>query len=169
MDRLRQIVTAAELHRDEAVLDVGTGAGVLIPLIQSYEPSLVIACDLAEYMLAHVHKKYPFVLTVQGDVVWLPLKAVTVDVVFMNAMYGNIADKPAACANVSRVLRPGGRLVVSHPEGRGFIDQLRAAGDLFIESFPKQKEFQEQLHPLGLDVMTYRDEPKLYLMVARKM
>ncbi len=169
MDRLRQIVTAAELHRGDVVLDAGTGAGVLIPLIQHYQPSAVVACDLAEQMLAHVHKNYPFVLVVQCDVVQLPLKAATVDLVFMNAMYGNIADKSAACSNVSRVLRPGGRLVVSHPEGRDFIDQLRTAGDLFIESFPKQKEFQEQLHPLGLEVMTYRDEPKLYLMVARKM
>jgi ubiquinone/menaquinone biosynthesis C-methylase UbiE len=168
MDRLRQIVIAAELHRGEVVLDVGTGAGVLIPLIQRYQPSLVVACDLAEQMLAHVQEKYPFVLTVQGDAVWLPLKAATVDVVFMNAMYGNIADKPAACLNVSRVLRPGGRLVVSHPEGRGFIEQLRAAGDLFIESFPKQTEFQGLLHPLGFEMVTYRDEPKLYLMVARK-
>jgi 16S rRNA A1518/A1519 N6-dimethyltransferase RsmA/KsgA/DIM1 with predicted DNA glycosylase/AP lyase activity len=63
MDRLRQIVTAAEHDRDEMVLDVGTGAGVLTRLIRPYEPSLVIACDLAEHMLAHVHKKYPFVLT----------------------------------------------------------------------------------------------------------
>jgi hypothetical protein len=76
---------------------------------------------------------------------------------------------PATCSNVSRVLRSGGRLVVSHPEGRGFIERLRAAGDWFIESFPKQKEFLEQHGRLDLEVITYRDEPKLYLMVARKM
>jgi len=40
---------------------------------------------------------------------------------------------------------------------------------LFIESFPKQKEFLEQLGRLDLEVITYRDGPKLYLMVARKM
>lgn len=169
MDRLHQIVTAAELHRGEVVLDAGTGTGVLIPLLQHYQPSAVVACDLAEQMLAHVHKNYPFVLVVQCDVVQLPLKAATVDLVFMNAMYGNIADKSAACSNVTRVLRRGGRLVISHPEGRGFVDQLRAAGDLFIESFPKQKEFEELFEPLGLEMIAYRDEPKLYLMVARKM
>src|SRR5574341_208637 len=50
----------------------------------------------------------------------------SVDVVLMNAVYGNIADKPAAQRNVGRMLRPGGRLVVSHPEGRAFVDRLRA-------------------------------------------
>ena len=38
MDRLRRIVAASGLHRDDVVLDVGTGAGVLLPLIQSYRP-----------------------------------------------------------------------------------------------------------------------------------
>ena len=54
MDRLRLIVAAAELHPGDVVVDVGTGAGVLIPLLQSYRPSLVLACDLAEQMLARV-------------------------------------------------------------------------------------------------------------------
>jgi hypothetical protein len=83
-------------------------------------------------------------------------------------MYGNIADKPAACRNVARMLRISGRLVVSHPEGRAFVDQLRATSDLFIESLPTKQEFAVLLEPLGLGVVTYRDEPKLYLMVARK-
>ncbi len=86
----------------------------------------------------------------------------------MNGMYGNIADKPAACENAARMLRRGGRLVVSHPEGRVFVDQLRANSDLFIESLPTKKEFKSVLERLGLKVITYRDEPKLYLMVAQK-
>lgn len=168
VERLRQIVAAADLQRGDVVLDVGTGAGVLLSLIQPYHPSLVIGCDLAEQMLARVHKNYPSVLAVQCDIVQLPLKADSVDVVFMNAMYGNIADKPAACSNVSCVLRRGGRFIVSHPEGRGFVDELRATGDLFIESFPTRDEFETLLRPLGLRVDSYRDEPKLYLMRAQK-
>jgi SAM-dependent methyltransferase len=168
MDRLRQIVIAAELHRGEVVLDVGTGAGVLIPLFESYRPSVVFACDLAEQMLRRVQQRYPWVIVFQCDVVVLPLKAASVDVVFMNAMYGNIANKAAACSNVSNVLKPNGRLVVSHPEGRGFVEELRARGDLFIESFPEQEEFRTLLEPRRLEVVTYRDEPELYLMVAKR-
>jgi hypothetical protein len=67
------------------------------------------------------------------------------------------------------MLRSGGRLVVSHPEGRAFVDQLRAASDLFIESLPTREEFEVLLEPLGFEVITYRDESKLYLMVARKI
>jgi hypothetical protein len=87
----------------------------------------------------------------------------------MNGMYGNIADKAAACRNAARMLRSGGRLVVSHPEGRAFIDQLRASSDLFIESFPTREEFEALLEPLGFEVIACRDESKLYLMLARKI
>ena len=168
MARLWEIVASAELRLGAVVLDVGTGAGVLIPLIQSYQPSKVLACDVAEKMLQRVQNKHPEVRTYHIDIVSLALASTSVDVIFMNGMYGNIADKPAACGNAERMLRSGGRLVVSHPEGRAFVDQLRATSDLFIESLPTKKEFESLLAPLGLKVIAYRDEPKLYLMVARK-
>ncbi|HKD86333.1 MAG TPA: class I SAM-dependent methyltransferase [Terriglobales bacterium] len=168
MARLWEIVASAELHPGAVVLDVGTGVGVLIPLVQSYQPSTVLACDVAENMLQRVHDKYPAVRTYHIDIVSLALASMSVDAIFMNGMYGNIADKPAACGNAARMLRSGGRLVVSHPEGRAFVDQLRETSDLFIESLPTKEEFEPLLRVVGLEVIAYRDEPKLYLMVARK-
>jgi ubiquinone/menaquinone biosynthesis C-methylase UbiE len=168
MARLWEIVTSADLCPGAVVLDVGTGVGVLISLIQSYLPSSVLACDVAEKMLQRVRHKYPGVRTYHTDIVSLALASTSMDVIFMNGMYGNIADKPAACGNAARMLQSGGRLVVSHPEGRAFVDQLRATSDLFIESLPTKEEFGTVLAPLGLEVIAYRDEPKLYLMVARK-
>ena len=169
MARLREIVSSARLSSGEVVLDVGTGVGVLIPLIQSYQPTAVLACDVAEKMLQRVQNKYPAVRTFHADIESLDLASSSLDVIFMNGMYGNIADKPAACRNAARMLRSGGRLVVSHPEGRAFIDQLRTTSDLFLEPFPTREEFEALLEPLGFEVITYRDESKLYLMVARKI
>jgi len=168
MERLDEIVSAGGLCHGEVVLDVGSGVGVLVPLIKLYHPSVILACDLAERMLQRVREKYPEVQTFQADIAVLTLDPASVHVIFMNAMYGNIADKPRACQNAARMLRPRGRLVVSHPEGRTFVDQLRVTTDLFIESLPTGEEFQALLRPLGLEVITYRDEPRLYLMVARK-
>jgi len=169
MARLAEIVAAADLSAGEVVLDVGTGAGVLMPLIEAYHPSTTFACDLAEKMLERVTQKHPAVRTYRADIALLPLPSGSIDVIFMNAVYGNITDKPRACRNAARMLRARGRLVVSHPEGRAFVDQLRDATDLFVESLPTRQEFEMILVPLGLDVTTYRDEPKLYLMVAKKM
>ncbi|MGA2236212.1 MAG: methyltransferase domain-containing protein [Terriglobales bacterium] len=169
MARLREIVSSAGLSSGEVVLDVGTGVGVLIPLIQSYQPTAILACDVAERMLQRVQNKYPAVRTFHADIASLDLGASSLDAIFMNGMYGNIADKPAACRNAARMLRSGGRLVVSHPEGRAFVDQLRTTSDLFIEPFPTREAFEALLEPLGFEVITYRDGSKLYLMVARKI
>jgi len=119
-------------------------------------------------MLARLHQNFPRVQTIQADIVVAPLRGTSVDAIFMNAMYGNIADKPAACREAARMLQPGGRLVVSHPEGREFVARLRTATDLFIEQLPTREEVEHLVAPLGLDVIAYRDEPELYLLVARK-
>ncbi len=168
LERLRQVVEAAAIAVRETVLDVGAGVGVLVPFIRAYRPGRIIACDLAERMLERLAGKYPEVEVHRADIARLELPDGSVDVVLMNAMYGNIGDKLAAHGNVARMLRPGGRLVVSHPEGRAFVDRLRAASDLFIEPYPTLAEFAAALGPHGLVVTQFRDEAQLYLMVAVK-
>ena len=169
LDRLGKIVAAAAIAPGETVLDVGAGVGVLVPLIRRYRPGRIIACDLAERMLERLALKYPEVEVRRADIAVLDLPSSSVDVAFLNAMYGNIADKAAAHRNLGRMLRPGGRLLVSHPEGRAFVDQLRATSDLFIEGYPTRAEFAAALAPHGMVVVEFRDEPQLYLMLATKM
>jgi SAM-dependent methyltransferase len=168
LERLAIVVAAAAIAPGEAVLDVGAGVGVLVPFIRRHRPGRIVACDLAERMLERLAGKYPEVEVCRADIAALDLPDASVDVAFLNAVYGNIADKEGAHRNVARMLRPGGRLVVSHPEGRQFVERLRAAGDLFIEPYPSRGEFAVALAPHGLAVVAYRDEPRLYLMLARK-
>ena len=168
LERLAEIVAAAAVAPGEVVLDGGAGVGVLVPFIRRYLPVRIIACDLAEQMLERLALKYPEVEVRRADIAILDLPDASVDVAFLNAMYGNIADKAAAHRNLARMLQPGGRLVVSHPEGRAFVDQLRATSGLFIEPYPTETEFAAALGPHGFTVAAYRDEPQLYIMVARK-
>src|SRR5208337_1851799 len=83
MARLREIVASSELRPGAVVLDVGTGTGVLIPLIESYQPSTVLACDVAEKMLQRVCDKYPGVRTCHMDIISLALAPTSVDAIFM--------------------------------------------------------------------------------------
>ncbi len=164
--RMERIVVAPDIQAGENVLDVGTGTGALIPDIRKYRPDHIYACDLSSKMLAQVAKRYPEVERQQCDIRDLDLPAACVDVVFMNGMYGNIADKPGALRNIMRMLRPGGRVVISHPEGRGFVEGLVRSEPFPITTLPSPDEARAFLGSYGLTVTQYTDEEKLLIVVA---
>lgn len=168
MARLAQIVEAAGISPAEVVLDVGSGVGVLIPLIEGCHPATIHACDLAEQMLERLRARFPRVVTHQCDIQELQLPEGSVHVVFMNAMFANIADKEGALANVTRMLAPGGRLIISHPEGRSFIVWLQQHSDLVLEPFPSRQGFVQLLAGHHLTLREFIDEEKLLLVVAQK-
>ena len=86
-ERLEQIVAAGELGGGDVVLDVGTGTGILIPIIYQYRPSKIFACDFSEAMLARLKEQYGYADTLLSDVRDLTLPDESIDVVFMNACY----------------------------------------------------------------------------------
>lgn len=168
IERMGRIIAAAAIQEGETVLDVGTGTGALIPQIQDYHPGRIVACDLSEKMLDQVAERYPDVERHQCDICDLSLAAASVDVVFMNGMYGNIADKAGAMKNIRRMLQPGGRVIISHPEGRAYVERLVKQEPFPITALPAEDEAQSFLGPFGFTVRQYTDEEKLLIVVAVK-
>ena len=165
-ERMQRIVAAAGIREGEHVLDVGTGTGALIPDIRTYRPGRIFACDLSGKMLEQVARRYPEVERHQCDVRDVALPDASIDAVFMNGMYGNIADKRGALANLMRMLRPAGRIVISHPEGRGYVERLVRTDPFPITPLPSRAEAHAFLEPFGLTVREYTDEENLLIVVA---
>ena len=167
-ERLERIVASGDIRRGATVLDVGSGTGIMVPLIRSYDPALIYACDLAEAMLGQLARNYPDVETILGDVRDLELPDGSLDAVFVNACYPNIVDKATAFSNISRMLRRGGRLVISHPLGKSFIGVIRKSTPFPLDDFPERADAEALLREFGFAIKDFFDEPELYLLVAKK-
>ena len=168
-ERLEKIVEHGNISKGDTVLDVGSGTGILIPIVRKYEPRRIYACDLSVAMLEQLNsKKYPNIETIVADVRDLRLPGSSIDAVFINACYGNIVDKPGSFSNLSRMMTPQGHLVISHPLGKSFVRSMRERASFPLDAFPEKPEAESLFRPFGFEIETFIDDPKLYILVASK-
>jgi SAM-dependent methyltransferase len=165
-ERLEKIVSLGRVGPGDLILDVGTGTGILIPLIEIYRPGKIYACDLSKDMLARLEEKHPDAHTILADARDLSLPDATIDVVFVNACYSNIADKVNTFENISRMMTKGGRLVISHPMGKGFIELLKKKAPFPLDDFPGRSEAEVFLGAFQFAIADFIDQADLYVLVA---
>ncbi len=165
-ERLEKIVGSASISGTDVVLDMGTGTGILIPIILKYKPALVYANDLSEKMLKSVKERYPDVRSLHGDIRDLRLPDRTVDVVLINACYPNIVDKHGSFTNIRRIAKTGCRVVISHPMGSAFINFLQEKVPFPLDGFPENKTVAKSMfEPYGFRVSGFVNEDKLYILI----
>jgi len=165
-ERLDRIVAAADIVKGDVALDLGTGTGILVPIIQEYDPEKIFACDLSDAMLTRLKEQYSYAQTLLADARDLTLPDGSIDVIFMNACYPNIVDKRATFANISRMMKQGGRMIISHPMGKSFIDLIKDRAPFPLDDFPDKNRAGKLLRPFGFEIEEFVDEPELYIMKA---
>lgn len=164
-ERLDAIVRAAGITAADTVVDIGSGTGALIPLIEARGPKAIYANDLSHSMLELVTQRYPGVLTLSGSIRTVALPDLSVDVFLINACYPNLVDKHRCFLNISRMLRPGGRVVISHPLGRSFTDFLKREMPFPVEDFPaSENQARQWFEPYGFCVGDFLDEERFFLL-----
>ena len=109
-----------ELEEGETVLDLGSGAGIdaLIAAKSVGAGGHVIGIDMTPEMLTAARANaanagIEHVEFREGRLEDLPVEDATVDAVTSNCVINLVPDKSVVFAEIARVLRPGGRLVVS--------------------------------------------------------
>jgi ubiquinone/menaquinone biosynthesis C-methylase UbiE len=109
-----------ELAAGETVVDLGSGAGIdaLIAARAVGPQGRVIGVDMTPEMLAAARANaqkagFDHVEFREGRLERLPVDDATVDAVTSNCVINLVPDKRAVFAEIARILRPGGRLVVS--------------------------------------------------------
>jgi SAM-dependent methyltransferase len=116
-DRLRRILAP---QPGERVLEVGPGTGYYtLDIAQQIAPDggVLDILDLQQEMLDHTMRKasghhLTNIVPNQGDAQELPYPDDTFDAAYMTVTLGEIPDQSAALRELSRVLKPDGRLIV---------------------------------------------------------
>ena len=113
----RAVARAVDAGPGQRVLDLAAGTGSSsLPVAAA--GAHVVACDFSQGMLQVGKSRRPDIDFVAGDATNLPFADNTFDAATISFGLRNVADPDAALAEMSRVAKPGGRLVVcefSHP------------------------------------------------------
>lgn len=113
----RRVAARAAQPGGADVLDVAAGTGALSHELIAHGARRVVALDRSWRMLTHgaarlAARGVPDVAWVGGDALHLPLSDRSVDAVTIAFGLRNLPDPAAGLAELARVTRPGGRLVV---------------------------------------------------------
>lgn len=113
----RAVVNAVAPRPGERILDLAAGTGTSsAPFVE--RGATVVPCDFSLGMLTVGRRRQPALPFVAGDALRLPFADESFDAVTMSFGLRNTADPDQALAEIRRVTRPGGRVVVcefSHP------------------------------------------------------
>ncbi len=176
----RATLAALGARPGESVLDLAAGTGT------SSEPLadagvLVVPCDLSFGMLSVGKRRRPDLGFVAGNATRLPFADASFDAVTISFGLRNVVDTEGALAEMLRVTRPGGRLVVCEfstptlkPFRTVYTEYLMRAlppvaravskePDAYvylaesIRAWPDQKELGRTLRRAGWDRVAYRN------------
>jgi arsenite methyltransferase len=154
-------VAVAELHEGEIVLDLGSGGGidVLLSARRVGETGYAYGLDMTDEMLKLARRNAAEagatnVEFMKGTIESIPLRDASVDVVISNCVVNLAADKPAVFGEISRVLRPGGRIGITDIVAEDHLtpEQRAERGDYTgcIAGALSISEFRDGLEAVGL-------------------
>jgi ubiquinone/menaquinone biosynthesis C-methylase UbiE len=168
-ERTALIVEAADLNAGSHILDVGTGTGYLLKffLQAGVKPGNIVACDLSEQMMAEAKIRYAGITFFLGCVTELPPSFDQFDAIFFNACFANLFDPKGTLGHVRQYLKPGGRIIISQPVGRQFVEQLHHyEPQLVPHHLPTGDELNAWCEDFELKVSQFHDAGKFYLAVV---
>jgi ubiquinone/menaquinone biosynthesis C-methylase UbiE len=165
IERSRRIVRSIVPAGPVRILDVGTGIGVFLRYYSECGVPFknILGCDLSSQMLAEAKQRFPEVEFWQGDIIDLPARFGTFDLVVFNACFANIFDQLAVLKKSRSLLNEHGRVAITHPMGNVFVAQLKANyPELVFSLLPGRHTLEEWAKELDMALTLFGDEPEFY-------
>jgi SAM-dependent methyltransferase len=157
----------SEVQPGQTVLDLGSGAGIDILLAaRKVGPSgRAIGVDMTDEMLAKARETIAAsgltnVEVRKGIIEELPVESASVDWVISNCVINLSPEKDRVFAEIARVLRPGGAMLVSDIVAEELPPEVRASRALYSSCLAgalSERDYLEGLRRAGLVEVEVRD------------
>jgi len=157
----------------EVCVDIGSGKGLdAIRLAEAVGPSgYVYGIDIAEGMIRAAERnamklKVTQVKFIRSDLENIPLPAAVADLVISNCTLNHAMDKQAAWNEIYRILKPGGRFVVSdiyaiYPVPEEYRNDPEAVAECWAGAVTREEYFSI-LNNSGFKTLMILEESKPY-------
>jgi len=171
--KLERMAKRLDVKTGSIVLDVGTGTGVFLPFLLNEVGTggRIVALDVAEEMLRKARAKGfgRNIDYVHADVTNIPLGDDIFDAIVCDSSFPHFQDKPAALAEMNRVVKSGGRLLICHTSSRAAINEIhRQIPAVENDTIPGEDEMQLMLSAAGFNEIKLADGSDSYLASGRK-
>ncbi len=173
--KVERIVSLLELKGDEAILDVGTGTGAMIPY---YEDRLrsgrVCAIDYSERMVEQCRKKFPSKGHPKVSFRVLDLYQADYspefDRVVCYSCFPHFPDPQGAISKLAGFLKAGGSLVIAHSSSKEHINTIHEEGgdEICTDFLPEVAIMRAMMEDAGLIPYHEQDDQDYYIIMARR-
>lgn len=141
---IEKMVVVAGLHDAMTVADVGTGTGFVVAGIAPHVRK-VVGIDNSPAMLEMAMKNLNAlevrnVDLLEGDTAELPLESGSVDAAFANMVLHHAEDPAVMLAEMARVVRPGGCVVIVDEVEHPYVWMREEQADVWLGVTPQQVE-----------------------------
>jgi ubiquinone/menaquinone biosynthesis C-methylase UbiE len=173
VSRLKAMLSRLDIETGAAVLDVGTGTGILVPFLLKKigREGKLVCLDFSEQMLKMARAK-GFTGNIQflcADIENSRLADNSFDAVVCYSVFPHFRDKPKALREIHRLLKKDGRLYICHTSSRQAINEIhRSTPEVCDHIFPENDDTRRMLSEAGFGNIDISDGAEDYVVSARK-
>jgi ubiquinone/menaquinone biosynthesis C-methylase UbiE len=173
--QLQEVVKWFGLAKDDSVLDVGTGTGILLPFLrEAIGPhGRLLAIDFSFKMLEEAKsRRFPGEKNItNASVEAIPFRSDQFDRVTCFSAFPHFPNKAKALLEMVRVLRTGGMLSIAHLHSIEEINQFHQAvgGPVAHDFLPHPERIRSLMKDSGLDEVSIVNQPGKFFAQGKKI
>ena len=165
----RAVLSAVDPKSGERILDLAAGTGTS-SVAFALAGATAVPCDFSIGMLAVGKRERSRLPFVAGDAVKLPFRSRTFDAVTISFGLRNVVDSAAALAEMLRVTRPGGRLVVCEFSSPTYLPFRKVYVEYLMKALPalarRVSSSPESYVYLAESIQAWPDQEQLASIIA---